>query len=138
MDATRRLEVGPHPDNLGQVRDFIEASVAAHAIPPDRVGELVLAVDEWVSNLIEHGGLAEAARIEIQVVLGPDAIEVRIRDPGGPFDPTRRVDRDLGLSPLEHENPGGFGLTLLRRLVDGISYRLTEGGCNELALVKWL
>jgi anti-sigma regulatory factor (Ser/Thr protein kinase) len=138
MDVTHRLEVGPHPDHLGQVRDFIEASAAAHAMPADRVGELVLAVDEWVSNLFEHGGLTEAARIEIQVVLRPDAIEVRIRDPGAPFDPTRHVDRDLGLSPLAHEKPGGFGLSLLRRLVDGISYRPAEGGCNELALVKRL
>ncbi|MDP1902220.1 MAG: ATP-binding protein [Rubrivivax sp.] len=138
MNATHRLEVRPHLDDLGQVRDFIEASAAAHAMPADRVGELVLAVDEWVSNLIEHGGLTEAARIEIEVVRGPDAIRVRIRDPGDPFDPTRHDDRDLDLSPLEHEKPGGFGLALLRRLVDGVSYRLAEDGCNELVLAKRL
>jgi anti-sigma regulatory factor (Ser/Thr protein kinase) len=138
MGTTLRFKARPHLDDLGPVRDFIEASAVAHAMPADRVGELVLAVDEWVSNLIEHGGLTQAARIEVQVVPGPEAIEVRIRDPGGPFDPTRHVDRGLGLSPLEHQKPGGFGLTLLRRLVDGISYRLTEDGCNELALVKRL
>lgn len=31
---------------------------------------------------------------------------------------------------------GEFGLVLIRRLVDELSYRVTEDGRNELALVK--
>jgi len=40
------------------------------------------------------------------------------------------------VSPLERDEAGGFGLALIRRLVDELRYRVTEDGGNELLLVK--
>ncbi len=136
MNETSRLDVRPSLDELGRVRDFIEASIGTVDLPADRVGELVLAVDEAVSNIILHGGAPDTASIEIRVAHGPDSIVVQIRDEGAPFDPRRHDDRHLDLSPLQRDQPGGFGLCLLNRLVDRIDYRIAEDGCNELALVK--
>lgn len=120
------------------MRDFVAASAGASALSADQVGELVLAVDEAVSNIILHGGAAEGAGIEVRVVHAPNAVRVHIRDHGLPFDPTQPVDTQPGASPLEREQPGGFGLPLINRLVDRIDYRIAEDGRNELALVKRL
>lgn len=64
-----------------------------------------------------------------------DSVQLHVRDQGRPFDPTLPVDADLGVSPLERERAGGFGLPLLQRLVDRLDYRRADDGHNELALI---
>ena len=136
MTETHRLEVRPSLDDLARVRDFIEVSAGAADLAADRIGELVLAVDEAVSNIVMHGGTPDAGRIEIRVLRGPGEVLVQIQDEGLPFDPTQADEQHLGLSPLERERPGGFGLNLINRLVDRVDYRVGEDGRNELALLK--
>lgn len=130
-----RLDVRSRLDDLGRVRDFVTAGAGAAGLSADRVGELVLAVDEAVSNIILHGGAPEAAGLEIRIVRDADSVQVHVRDQGRPFDPTLPVDADLGVSPLERERAGGFGLPLLQRLVDRLDYRRADDGHNELALI---
>lgn len=136
MTETHRLEVRPSLDDLGRVRDFIEASAGAADLAADRIGDLVLAVDEAVSNIVMHGRTPDSGRIEIRVMRGPDEVLVQIQDEGLPFDPTQADEKHLGLAPLERERPGGFGLNLINRLVDRVDYRIGEDGRNELALLK--
>jgi serine/threonine-protein kinase RsbW len=136
METSRQLEVRSDLDELGRVRDFIEANAAAAELSADGVGELVLAVDEAVANIILHGSAPAAACIELRVSPQSDGVVVHIRDEGKPFDPTRHDEARLASSPLEQERPGGFGLNLLNRLVDRVDYRVAENGRNELALVK--
>ena len=61
---------------------------------------------------------------------------VTIRDEARLFDPTAVRESDWDVSPLERDEAGGFGLALIRRLVDELRYRVTEDGGNELLLVK--
>jgi anti-sigma regulatory factor (Ser/Thr protein kinase) len=68
-------------------------------------------------------------------------LRVSIRDDAPLYDPTKVEEPDANDSPLERSEPGGFGLVLIRRLVDELTYRITEDGRNELVLVKkraWL
>lgn len=132
-----RLEINTDLDNLGRVRDFIEASASAASLPADRAGELLLAIDEAVSNVIMHGFSANTeGRIEVQVIDQPDNLTVSIRDNGPLFDPTKKPDTDTAMSPLEREHAGGYGLYLITHLVDQIRYQITPDGRNELAIVK--
>jgi len=135
-ESARRLEIRARLDDLGRVRDFINEHVSPESLGDDGAGELLLAVDEAVSNVIMHGGSRADGRIEVQVARSPDATCVTIRDEARPFDPTAAGEPDLGVSPLEREEAGGFGLALIRRLVDELRYRVTEDGGNELLLVK--
>lgn len=135
-ESARRLEIRARLDDLGRVRDFINEHVPPESLGDDGAGELLLAVDEAVSNVIMHGGSRADGRIEVQVARSPDATCVTIRDEARPFDPTAAGEPDLGVSPLEREEAGGFGLALIRRLVDELRYRVTEDGGNELLLVK--
>jgi serine/threonine-protein kinase RsbW len=136
VESARSLEIRACLDDLGHVRDFINEHVPAGSLGGDGAGELLLAVDEAVSNVIMHGGGHADGRIEVRVAGSPDAISVRIRDEARLFDPTAARETDLGVSPLEREEAGGFGLALIRRLVDELHYRVTEDGGNELLLVK--
>lgn len=136
VESARSLEIRARLDDLGRVRDFINEHVPPESLGGDGASELLLAVDEAVSNVIMHGGSRADGRIEVQVERNLDATCVRIRDEARLFDPTAASETDLDVSPLQREEAGGFGLALIRRLVDELRYRVTEDGGNELLLVK--
>ena len=136
MGSMQRIEVGASVDSLGPVRDFVEAQARAAGFSSEGVAELVLAVDEAVSNVVEHGFRSAAGAIEIEVAESPDALVVRIRDNAPLFDPTALNVASPASSPLLADVPGGYGLMLVDKLVDQVSYRVADGPRNELALRK--
>lgn len=136
MPLTRRLEVAADLDHLKQVRDFIETCTHVAGLSPDRAGELLLAADEAVTNIVMHGCPDGGCTIEVEVEGLPDACLIRIRDNARLFDPTTLHDPDLRTSPLERPEPGGFGVYLFKHLVDQASYQRTADGRNELTLLK--
>lgn len=138
MTISHSLAIKADLDNLGQVRDFIEENMEETGLSQECAGELLLAVDEAVSNIIMHGFKSKSdGDIQVEVTQQPDALLVHIRDNAPLFDPTRDRNPHLEISPLEREAPGGFGVYLLNHLVDKIDYRVTEDGRNELAMLKY-
>jgi serine/threonine-protein kinase RsbW len=133
-----QLAIAADLDNLSQVRDFVEACSQATGISDESTGELLLAVDEAVTNIIMHGAATGAQGIELNVDGEAEGCVVRIRDNGPLFDPTAMVDPDLVASPLERDIAGGFGVYLFKHLVDETRYQTTPDGRNELTLVKRL
>jgi len=132
------LVVPADVDSLAQVRDFVDSSAALLGLSEPAAGELLLAVDEAVSNIIMHGYAGRDGAIEIEVSGDGDGIVVRLRDDAPLFDPTAAATPRLDISPLERDRPGGYGVELVRRLVDDLRYRVGANGRNELTLVKGL
>lgn len=132
----QKLEITPELDNLKQVRDFITDSAHLADLSSEKTGELLLAVDEAVTNIIMHGGTDATQHIEIETQASPDSLSIRILDYGRQFDPTAAVEPDLDVPPLERAKPGGYGISLLRSLVDQVNYQFQADGRNELTLSK--
>ena len=131
-----RIRVRASLDALALVREFVERRATAAGFSKDGAAELVLAVDEAVSNCVEHGLRGNEGEIEVCVEPQSDALRVIVRDDAASFDPTQATTAHLDLSPLDRARPGGFGLELMHRLVDGVDYRITGDGQNELSLLK--
>lgn len=74
---------------------------------PEDVYDLKLAVTEAVTNVIRHAAV-DSYEVEYRVL--PRAVEVTVTDAGGGFDVA-------GLTG-EPGDQGGFGLTVIRNLVD--------------------
>ncbi len=137
MPRTQHLEIAADLDSLKQVRDFVEESTRHSGLNPERTGELLLAVDEAVTNIIMHGCPHGGCSIELEWQQEAGACIIRIRDDAPLFDPTLMQAPDLDRSPLdETSSPGGFGVYLFKHLVDQTSYRATPDGRNELTLFK--
>jgi serine/threonine-protein kinase RsbW len=136
MSRTQHLEIAADLDSLKQVRDFIEESTRLAGLDHERTGELLLAVDEAVTNIIMHGCPQGGCTIELEFQGASDGCFIRIRDNARLFDPTVILEPDLDIPPLERESPGGFGVYLFKHLVDQTSYRTTPDGRNELTLLK--
>ena len=136
MSEPRELRLAANLDSLAQVREFVLASARIAGIDEVRSGELLLAVDEAVTNIVMHGCPDGSCGIELTFIPRPGACVIRIRDDAPAFDPLAYRAPESAIPLLQRETIGGFGITLLRRMADEVSYRRTADGHNELTLVK--
>jgi serine/threonine-protein kinase RsbW len=121
--------------DLAAIRAFVRTTATALDASADTVPDLVLAVDEAITNIIRHGYGGRTGPIGVAVERDDGAIVVRVTDEAPPFDPTRWPAPDLDV-PLERRAAGGFGIHLVRRSVDRVAHRAAAGRGNELILIK--
>lgn len=123
---------------LKDVRDFISRMIdVSHIEPMDR-NKIVLAVDEAVTNIMEHAyGVNGEGTIEIEVEVTDEQFSVFVRDEGKSFNPDDIQDVNM----QDHVKLGskkGLGIFLMRQIMDEVRYRFHEGIRNELLLVKYI
>lgn len=121
--------------NLAFIRDIVEKWALAQGADRKAVDDLILSVDESVTNIIIHGYHQKGGQIEMRMRLEGKELVVALVDQAPLFDPTQIPPPDLTL-PLEQRAEGGLGVFLARKCVDQYAYRVNEGGYNELTLRK--
>jgi serine/threonine-protein kinase RsbW len=92
---------------------------------PEEVYDLKLAVTEAATNVIRHAAV-ENYEIEYRVL--PRAVEITVIDAGGGFNVA-------GLTRAP-DGQGGFGLAVIRDLVDELMLDSTEGGGTRLKMIR--
>jgi anti-sigma regulatory factor (Ser/Thr protein kinase) len=102
------------------------------ALPASGLFALQLCLEEAVSNVIRHGGLADTARVGISLRCEDGMLVAEITDRGNAFDP-RRHPGPPPSATLETASVGGRGVALMRRFCPDISYDRREG-TNRLRL----
>jgi serine/threonine-protein kinase RsbW len=122
-------------DDLAAIRKFVEDTVTAVCLDPEAVSELIIALNEAVTNVIVHGYQGQPGAIEIAIESSDRQLLVRIRDQAPLFDPTSAPPPDVTLS-LEERPLGGMGVHMMRQFVDNLYYRAISSGGNELILEK--
>jgi serine/threonine-protein kinase RsbW len=135
MNPHSTIRVKADVKNLAEIRRFIEASAESLQVGTAAAGEIVLAVDEAVTNIILHGYRGQPGFIEIVVERQGDSLIVHLYDQAPPFDPTKVPAPDLTL-PLEERPVGKLGVFLITRFMDDVIYSASPQGGNQLTLVK--
>jgi serine/threonine-protein kinase RsbW len=92
---------------------------------PEDVYDLKLAVTEAATNVIRHAAV-DSFQVEYSIL--PRLVEITVADEGGGFD----VEKLAG-EPGEH---GGFGLAVIRSLVDEVILDSTAGGGTRLTMIR--
>jgi serine/threonine-protein kinase RsbW len=137
MNSSKSLRIAAELGNLGRVRAFVEATAAALGAAPDEIGDVVLATDEAVTNVIVHGYRGRRGTIDLTAGRDKAGVFVRLHDDAPPFDPTAVPEPDIE-APLEDRLPGGLGIYLIRQVMDEVVHRALPGGGNELILWRKL
>jgi anti-sigma regulatory factor (Ser/Thr protein kinase) len=104
--------------SLRRVRRFVAEHARLAVLSPERVDEVVLAVNEVTTNTVRHGGGRGTLRLWLQ----GDVLVVEVRDRGSIGDPL--VGR--GAPALQQE--GGRGLWLVNQLCDLVQLRSSTKG----------
>lgn len=129
------LQVTAEMSNLKRVRDFVTATAEQMSVDADATADLVLAVDELVTNIIKYGYLGQAGPIEIAIHRAGEDVIIHLRDRAPGFDPTRVPPPDV-TRPLDERPLGGMGIYLARTVVDDMTYQAGDGNGNEVTLIK--
>lgn len=136
----RELVVPNDTQYLAKVREEVTRVVEQSAFPPRDRKLIILAVDEAVTNIIEHAYENDLeGELDIELILETDAtrFEVIIRDSGKEFDPSKVDIPDV----REHIRKGsrhGLGVFLIRQIMDEINYNFVQGVRNELQMIKYV
>jgi anti-sigma regulatory factor (Ser/Thr protein kinase) len=134
--ASHELNLEPQISEIPRLLDWVEACCGAEGIRDEVRYKMMLALEEAVTNVINHafGDVPPPHIIRVRLEIAAELFVAEVIDNGRPFDPTSAPDPDLTL-PLEQRNPGGLGIHLMRNVVDRLQYRHGIGG-NVLRLEK--
>lgn len=135
MHPVSQLHVDADVANLVKIREFVQQSTSALGVTQEIIDDIVLAVDEAVTNIIVHGYKDQPGIIEIEVRRESDTLFLHLQDQAPSFNPTQVPSPDLTLS-LEKRPLGHLGVLMIRHIVDEMIYEIRPGGGNLLTLVK--
>ena len=125
----RRMVVQPQLEtSLPRVTAFIERFAESEGFDPAEVFRINLALDELLTNTLEHGfeGRVEEADISVAIRSEGETVVVRYEDNGAEFNPLQAIEQDKELE-LEERPIGGLGLQLIAATFDAVSYERVNG-----------
>lgn len=122
-------------ESLAEIANFVRVEAKQTGLSFKEIFELETAVDEAVSNIIEHAYGGEG-RGEISCTCAKleEGIKITLEDNGLPFDPSSVPAPNLGFQ-IRNRNNHGLGFYMIRQLVDDIQVEYT-GQKNILNMVK--
>lgn len=116
-------------------------------MPRETWEDVATAFRELLLNAIEHGGKSDARkRVHVRLLRTSRALIVHLHDPGKGFsleklphsalnNPADSPTRHVEIRAENGQRPGGFGILMVRQLVDELIYN--ERG-NEVVFVKYV
>ena len=113
--AAERFDI--HGPQLGDAREFVRLEAGQHGVAADRVDDLVLAVNEIVTNSLRHGG----GHAAVAVWFDGASVVCEVRDQGYISDPLAGR-----FAPLPSVS-SGRGLWLANHLCDLVQVRSAPG-----------
>jgi anti-sigma regulatory factor (Ser/Thr protein kinase) len=124
------------PSAIPQVHDFVEGTLRANGVAGTPKADLVLACDEAATNIVEHAYSGKGARPHFVLALNccKSRVTATFFDSGSAFDPQAVAEPDIHKN-LAGVKKGGYGVFLIRKLVDKIVYSARRR-LNVTRLVK--
>ena len=116
------------------VDDFL-TFVTELGLPKESVFDLRTVFYEVATNIRCHSGLDEECEAAVVATASGDELALSFRDCGIRFDPRSRMDKLDTQAAAENRQTRGFGLSLIRRMVDSCSYEYSDS-CNVFTLTK--
>ena len=103
----------------------------------DRVEALRTAVSEAVTNAIEHGNEHDAAmKVMVMLTVRPDGLVISVADQGRkPLDQDKTVATPRIEESFNKEDKGGWGIWLIRELMDEVEFTTAPTGGNQVRMV---
>lgn len=130
------------PRYLSGARELVSAVAKRFGFSDHDCGQIALAVDEALCNVIRHGydrrpdgpiwmSVWPEGAAGPEDTAEPRGIRIVIEDQAAQVDPSRIKGRDL-----EDIRPGGLGVYIIRQVMNQVCYEKRPGGGMRLVMVK--
>ena len=139
------IEAPGRSSSLADIRAIITDLARQTGFVEDDVAKIEMAVDEACANVVEHAYAPQqewrwqrgdpVMRLEVRT--RPGQIIIEIIDHGQSFDFANYRPPDLDQS-IKDMNRGGFGIAIMRRIMDEVLYTSHQEQGNTLRMVKYL
>jgi len=128
------IRIPSQPKFLKIIRAGMNHICETMGFSQEESNNITLAVDEACSNIIKHAyGGSTNQPIHVKCVLSEDRLEVILRDFGRKADESEIKSREL-----DDVRPGGFGVHLIKSVMDIVRYDNSYEQGNQLQLVKYV
>ena len=143
MPDRRRLDtvLASKRSEISRLAEIVHRFGTANHLSVDDIMRIRLVLDEIVVNIVAHGyedaGDTDDHTIHIHLELDDrDLLTIRVTDDAREYDPRTAPAPRFDL-PLEERRRGGFGVHIVKAIMDTIDYRRMNGQ-NVLTLTKKL
>lgn len=134
----KELTIKSKTSYLNKVRDFVSHEAKKFGFSDDEVSKITLAVDEACTNIIKHAYKnASDYPIHLRLNARNNTFEIMIEDQGMPFEPESVKLPDMK-EHIKSYKRGGFGMYLMKSLMDKVEYKIQPGIKNSVILTKYL
>ena len=125
--------------DVARLLELLSGFGRSHALPERTIGNLALALDELLTNVIVYGVPPPqgAFDIDADVRLEDGCLVAEITDPGVPFNPFEEGPEPDLTASLQERRIGGLGIFLVKQLMDETAYRRV-GAMNHIRIAKLL
>ena len=134
LDITMKIQsikLNAETENTQKFLDFVEETLESMEVPLKFIQKFMICTDEIVSNIVQYSKASEA---EIVCRKIEERVSLVFRDNGTPYNPLDRESPDTTL-PLEERGVGGYGIHIVRKMMDDVDYCYVDGNnCLEIAL----
>lgn len=118
----RTLKLLAKVEHLPQVITFITECAQEQSLPPKRIREIELAVEEAIVNICHYAYPETIGELQVTCTVdGQNRFIIEIADRGRPFDPLALAAPSL-TDDLAGRQVGGLGVFLMRKLMDDVTY----------------
>ncbi|OGH56496.1 MAG: hypothetical protein A3G34_11490 [Candidatus Lindowbacteria bacterium RIFCSPLOWO2_12_FULL_62_27] len=125
--------------SLLKIRRAVMAQATIIGARRSIIYRIILAVEEACSNIIRHAYRKhEPKTICVDIEATPQKMNIVIRDVGKAFDFQKYPARAVAQNAIRRRSKGGYGIHLIKSLVDNYEYIRSDNGENHLRLVKRL
>lgn len=132
------LKIASDPAELPPTRDRLRDWLSSRGWCAHDVADIVLAVDEALTNVIRHGYQGAANKpiyLRLSVVTEPgrkEGVEIQVRDEAQQVPLDKICGRDL-----DDLRPGGLGVHIIRNVMEIAEYSHADGGGMCLRMRKF-
>ena len=127
----KRFELNASSEVLSPFRKELREILSQSGWETKAANEILLAVDEALTNIIRHAYQGGAGKITVSVAAAEDKIDIILEDRGKKFDPTQVPPPEL-----PRHKPGGLGVHFIRSIMDQMIYDDQGPAGNRLRLIK--
>jgi anti-sigma regulatory factor (Ser/Thr protein kinase) len=138
MGTEHRLEIPGEMEQIAHACQWVVQVAEEVGLDMRDVNHLELAIDEAVTNIVEHSYGDDGANKSIDIVIDADGhtFKVTVIDEGPPFNPLQ-IDLPNPADNLDArpEQGGGWGVFFIQKLMDKVEYEFAANK-NHLIMVK--
>lgn len=126
----------PGAEEVARASERYDAFLAGLSVPELIRFELRTIFYEVANNISQHGGISDRSPVRFWAEYGTARIMMTFTDAGRAYDPTA-ADGDFDpRAAAKKRRVRGFGIPMVRRMTDAMSYVRSADGRNILTIVK--